>query len=76
MPTEQRIFAPSPKDVKANSPDQSDTVQHASRVEEEAAAWSSTRLAQRPGRIVKVQLSSKVAVVAGRWRCRNNGLGP
>ena len=71
--TEQRMFTASAKDLKANSTDRSDAVQHASRVEE-ATACSSTRLAQCTGKIVTVQLSSKVAVVADCWRCRNNGI--
>ena len=67
------MFTASAKDLKANSTDRSDAVQHASRVEE-ATACSSTRLAQCTGKIVTVQLSSKVAVVADCWRCRNNGI--
>ena len=67
------MFTASAKDLKANSTDRSDAVQHASRVEE-ATACSSTRLAQCTGKIVTVQLSPKVAVVADCWRCRNNGI--
>jgi hypothetical protein len=70
------MFVTSAKDVNVNSTDQSNAVQHASRVEEEAAACSSTRLALRHGRIVKGELSSKVDVVADRWRCRNSGIRP